>query len=329
MGRNGVERNFREITKVVATLLFMLSSTASLAAPELVDKLLAEVNGEAILLSDIEKKVEKGPLVVVSAYPLEEGADEFDLALQDEVNLRLMLQRAEELGISIEESRLDQEIQRFLDGRNIEETQLSSILAQQGLSMEQYRQDFRQQMLLNQFQGREIYPMIQINDRDLELLYISQVGSTSKNVKVQLRQILIKVSSQDAEAIREQKLELVAKLADELDAGLDFEQAVNLYSEHESSKAAGGLLPALNLNEMAPVFQQPLAELNEGQVSQAIETPFGYYFFKLESRELTKSEEFQKLKPQLEARLRQQEVMRHTVNWIEDQRRRSDIRMLQ
>ena len=221
------------------------------------DRLLAEVNGEAILFSDIEKKVEKGPLVVVSAYPLEGGVDEFDLGLQDEINLRLMLQRAEELGINIDEAKLDQEIQRFLDGRNIDEAQLSSILAQQGLSMDQYRQDFRQQMLLNQFQGREIYPMIQINDRDLELLYISQVGNSSKNVKVILRQILVKVSDQDAPSIRSQKLKLVEKLNSELKSGLDFEEAVKLYSEHASSRDQGGLLPALNLEICPHYFRNP------------------------------------------------------------------------
>ena len=79
---------------------------------------------------------------------------------------------------------------------------------------------------------------------------------------------------------------------------------------------------------MSPLFQKPLSLLVEGQTSEPIETPNGYYIFKLETRQLGKSQDFEKSETTTEARLRQQEVMRHTITWIEDQRRRSDIRVL-
>lgn len=331
MGRNGLKRNHRKVT--TSTLILLIASWFSAASvfanPVLVDRLLAEVNGEAILLSEILEKIEKGPLVAVSPFPVEDEDDQFGMALQDSINFKLIMQRSDELGIAVDDDRLNEEIDRFLVRRELTRSQLVQALAEQGMTYDQYREDFRNQMVLNQFQGREILPAINVTDRDVELFYLSQIGNSSENVRLVLRQLLIQVDQSASESVRKGKVALLGRVQQELSDGMDFEKAVRVYSDHRSSRDNGGLMAPLYLRDMAPVFQEAVANLDEGDVSQPVETPMGYYIFYLERKEFAANEDFMRVKPQVESQLRQEEVIRQTIQWLEDQRRRSDIRIIE
>lgn len=330
MGRTCSQRNNSQnaASNLIWTFLITILFAPMLHAEELVDRLLAEVNGSPVLLSDVKAKVKKGPLVTVSPFPATEADSEFEVALQDVINFKLIQQRAEELEIRIDEERLDEEIERFIARRQITKAQLFEALAQQGMDYEQYRDDFRKQMLLNQFQGREILPFVKITDKDIELLYLNQKGAQSDNVKLTLRQLFVSVPEDAGSAIKEGKEALVQRILRELEGGLEFSKAVKLYSDQSSARESGGLMPALNLRDLRQDMQGVVSQLNEGDYSEPLETSAGYFIFYLEKKEFSGSDEFNQLKPQLEAQLQQQEVMRQTVQWLEDQRRRSEIRII-
>lgn len=334
MGRTCLKRSISQnaTSHVAAALVLLLAAHLSprlLAAEQLIDRLLAEVNGDAILLSEVQAKVEKGPLVAVSAFPAVEGASEFEVALQDAINFELIKQRAEELEIEVSEDRLEEEINRFMTRRKLTRAQLLEALGQQGMTYEQYREDFRNQILLNQFQGREILPSVKITDKDVELLYLNQQGGKTENVKLTLRQLYIALPDGASESIVAGKTALISRIEKELKAGMDFEKAVRLYSDQSSGRETGGLMPPLALSDINADFREAVAGLKEGEFSEAIETSAGYFFLYVEKREFAGSAEYESMKPQLESQLQQQEVLRQTVQWIENQRRRSEIRVIE
>lgn len=328
MGRNGIKRNTGPVVKTALMLLATSFTAPSAIAATLVDRLLVEVNGEAILLSEIQEKVEKGPLIAVSPYPIEDERQQFEMAMHDAINFKLIMQRSEELGIDVDDERLNEEIDRFLARRELSRAQLMEALAQQGMTYEQYREDFRSQMVLNQFQGREILPAVKVTDKDVELYYLNQIGNASENVRLVLRQLLIQVDPSASESIKKGKLALVERIQQELNDGMEFDKAARVYSDHRPSRENGGLMAPLYLKDMAPMFRQAISGLSEGEFTKPVETPMGYFIFYLEKKEFAADEEFKRLKPQLEAQLRQEEVIRQTIQWLEDQRRRSDIRII-
>jgi peptidyl-prolyl cis-trans isomerase SurA len=329
MGRNGIERGLYQIAKgaLISAAMGVVVTSQLAFAETLVDRLLAEVNGEAILLSEVEEKVSKGPLEAVSAFPAGEDASEFEVALQDAINFKLIEQRAEELDITVTDERLEEEINRFLKRRQLSRPELMQALAQQGMTYDQYREDFRRQILLNQFQGREILPSVKITDKDLEIFYLNRTGNAADNLRLVLRQLFIRVESDGAESVQKGKKALVERIQEELKDGMPFAKAARVYSDH-SSREDGGLMNPLYLRDLAPMIRNAVEDLNEGEFTAPVKTPMGYFFFYLESKEFAGSAEFEKLKPQLEGQLRQQEMARQTVRWLEEQRRRSEIRVI-
>ncbi|MCX6130920.1 MAG: SurA N-terminal domain-containing protein, partial [Proteobacteria bacterium] len=125
MGRNGSQYNTNQIiTGTLARtcckgfcLIFL--STPLLAAEQLLDRLAAEVNGHAITASEVQSKVDKGPLIEVSPWPALENDPPAKVALQDLINKKLIMQKAEELDIQVTDEALKEEIQNYVNAKHI------------------------------------------------------------------------------------------------------------------------------------------------------------------------------------------------------------------
>ena len=330
MGRACAQRHSHPWTKAALVITAMLAS-AHLAAADaeiLLDRLVAEVNADAVSYSEVMDKVKNGPLVQVSAFPSKEGDPPFEIAMNDLINFRLIMQKADELEIDVSDEKLDEEVQKFLEKRKLTLDGLRDALKEQGMSMEAYRRDFRDQLVLSQFQGRVIFPAIKITDRDVETYYLKTSGNSKENVRLQLRQLFIGVRADAAEAVKKGKEALAQKVHQEIVNGMTFEQAVKVYSDDEEARSTGGVMAPLFLKDLAPQFQKVIEVLAEGEFTPQIKTPNGYFIFFLEEKSFAGSDDFQKRKHDLEMALRQEEVGRQTIKWIEDQRHRSKIKVI-
>jgi peptidyl-prolyl cis-trans isomerase SurA len=320
-------QKFPNLLKVAVLASGLLMSQFGFSA-ELIDRLVAEVNGAAITLSEAKVKVDKGPLVEVSPYPAKEQDAPMQVAIQDLINKKLIMQKADELEIEVTDAAVGEEIDRFMKGRNLTKEQLNDALAEQGMTYDQYREDFKTQMIMNQFQGREIVPQVKISDRDVQLYYLRNSGSTAENVRLVLRQLQISLPADGVASVKEGKRNLVDKAYQELEGGMPFEQVVKIYSDNDEARKTGGLMSSLYVKDLAPLFQGAVKDLDEGKYSKPIETPVGYFIFYVEKKEFSGSDEYKKQKPQLENALRQEEMGRLMTRWIEGQRKKADIKIL-
>ncbi len=333
MGRNGSEHHTNQVFKsalrrhIVAGGLVLLASSRLAAAEQLVDRLAAEVNGHAITSSEVQSKIDKGPLVEVSPWPAQENDPPAKVAIQDLINKKLIMQKADELDIQVTDEALNEEINSFLKRRSLSKEQLMTALGQQGMTYDQYKDDFRTQMVINTFQGREILPQVKITDRDIQSFYLRNSGTMAQNIRLTLRQLQISVPSDAVETVKAGKKQLVEKVYQEVEGGMPFEKAVKIYSDNESARDTGGLMPQVFLKDLAPLFQNAIRDLEEGRYTRPIETPMGYSIFYVSKREFSGSDEYLKQKPQLENQLRQEEMNKLLGKWLETQRRKSDIKI--
>ena len=300
----------------------------TLAEEILIDRLAAEINDEPITFSEVMEKVQKGPLIQVSPYPATEESSQFDIALNDLINFSLILQKADELGIEVTDENLENEISSFLQKRNLDQNGLLEALKGQGMTYEQYKDDFRNQMVLSQFQGRVILPAIKITEKDLEHFYLKVSGNVAENLRLTLRQIFIAVSPDANETVKKGKEELAQQIYKKLTGGMDFKQAVEVYSNNEASRDQGGLMPPLYLKDLADPFSKAIESLKVNEFSPPIETPTGYYIFYVEKKSLAGSNDFKKKKNEIEMQLRRQEVTKQTIQWLEEQRHKSKIKII-
>lgn len=294
----------------------------------LVDRVAGTVDGRPVLYSDIQQKVLKGPLVVVSDYPADESSPPFDRALQDALNYQIVLEKAKEMDIDVRDEEVDSEIASFLGTRGLSRDGLLEHLKQENMTYEDYRRDFRDQMILRRFQGRVIGPMVKVTDKDVETYYLKKVGTGADLVELVLRQILIAVPQGASEDVSLAKQKLAREVHQKLTGGMVFVDAVKVYSDEVSARDKAGSMAPVRAKDLASVIRVEVENLEPGQFSMPVRTALGYHIFLLEERRFSGGSDFREQKAQLEAELRGQELADQTKRWLIEQRQRSKIEII-
>ncbi len=107
----------------------------------------------------------------------------------------------------------------------------------------------------------------------------------------------------------EQKANAKARIEEvysKLKSGERFEDLVRKYSEDKSSASKGGVLNAFGINDMVPEFEEAaFALLRAGDVSEPIQTPYGYHIIKMIDRSQVKP--FEEVKQELTKKVQRDE----------------------
>jgi len=145
------------------------------------------------------------------------------------------------------------------------------------------------------------------------------------------RHILLKASPAMTQTRATQRL---TQLRQRIEMGESFEDLARRYSE-DASAPQGGDLGWTSPGEMVPAFEQAMQALQPGQLSEVIQTPFGWHLIRVEARRSKDVKDqtrrlqarqllFQKrAEPAFEDWLSQLQGQAYIDNRLEPQRRRS------
>jgi len=123
--------------------------------------------------------------------------------------------------------------------------------------------------------------------------------------QVHARHILIRPASttDDAKAAaRKQAEDLLAKVK----AGGDFAALAKEHSQDPGSASKGGDLETFPRGQMVPEFDQAAFALQAGQVSDVVETPFGFHIIKVEEHHEAGTKPLDAVRPQIADTLRKE-----------------------
>ncbi|MFK7873214.1 MAG: SurA N-terminal domain-containing protein [Oligoflexales bacterium] len=316
--------------------LFWLSLTPTIYAQnwESLDGIAAKVDQQVILHSEIQEKVQRGPLVMISPYPAVSNSSQYEQALQDSINLALVIKESEQLDIGVSDEEVEQKIQTILQKQNLSESTLRELLSREGKTYEDYFSDFRKNMVLQKFQGRVIWPRVKVSDKDVETYFMSKARNNRQQELIQFRQILIRVPSGSSEDIWKKKSDLAKDVHWQLLQHSksnskntdDFIRAVKMHSDASNASKNEGLLPEIGLNGLTPILRDALKDLQEGEiVTQPVKTPQGFFILRLEKRSFGGGQKFQNMREALYTELRQKRIQEQLETWLMQARQKTRI----
>lgn len=265
---------------------------ASGGAPELVDRVVAVVGDTVLLLSDVQAELQNlqasGQALPSDPAALEQIAREI---MEARVNDLILLEAASDAGIEVSDAEVERLVeqdvravrQRF-DGSEIA---LQQALARSGLTLEQYRQQLREQHRNRQV--IESFMATRLRNRALPLVSEEQIREVfetqranlgTRPATLSLRQAIVTPAASDsahAEARREAE-QVLKELAD----GGDFEVLARRFSDDPGTREHGGDLGWFRAGRMVPEFERVAFALRPGQTSGIVKTDFGYHIIRLE-----------------------------------------------
>jgi hypothetical protein len=102
--------------------------------------------------------------------------------------------------------------------------------------------------------------------------------------RVRARHILLQFPEGASEVQVDSVRTLAGQLRDRLVAGEDFEALARTYSADPGTAATGGDLGTFGRNEMVPPFEAAAFSLQEGEISDVVETAFGLHLIRVDER---------------------------------------------
>jgi peptidyl-prolyl cis-trans isomerase SurA len=279
-------------------LRFLLSSLLSCAIfafifannahAKLLDRIIAVVENDVIMESELRQRVS----VLVKQF--ESNPESLppkdvllDQVLQRLIVERLQLQLAEQRGIQIDDLSLDQTMRNLAKRNRMTLEQFRQTLIKQDLDYVAYRDQVRNEMMVDQLRRRTIDESIEISESEVEeLVTKSDKDLLKKEYEFHVAHILIAVPETPKPGQIEKAQHRASLVFDRAKTGHNFAKLAIAASDAQDA-LQGGDLGWRNKAQLPEVFLQQIEQMNAGDVSRIGQSAAGYHIFKvLDRREI-------------------------------------------
>ncbi|WP_116475668.1 peptidylprolyl isomerase SurA [Zobellella maritima] len=268
-------------------------ATLTSQAVELLDKVVAVVNQDVVLESELTKLVDQVKRSAVTAgQPLPDDHKLRKQALDRLIMESLQLQQAELLGLRISDTQLEQAIGNIAKGEGKTLTQFRNDLARQGLSYAQFRTQVRNEILMSELARNQVRRRINVSDQEVKQVVRMLKEQGQSNTRYRVGNILLSLptdpSSEQLRTASAQAEKLIAQLRQ----GADFRQ---LAISHSTGPKAleGGDWGMMTINEMPSLFSEAVKSHDKGDIIGPMRSGAGLHILTIFDLERDDSQKIQ------------------------------------
>jgi peptidyl-prolyl cis-trans isomerase SurA len=250
----------------------------------IIDKVIATVGGEIVLLSEVEEQVS-----YAKSQQKEQLPPDFNcIALQNLLVQKLLVNQAKLDSVEVKdeevENQLTARIERLLKYFNQDQVELEKYYGQSIVDIkDNMRGEMRNQLLSERMRGN-ITEKATITPAEVQEFFrnIPKDSLPYFNSEVEIREIVYKpaISTGEKDKARQRVEELRARL----EKGEKFEDLAKKYSDDPGSGAEGGDLGWQKRGTFVAAFEAMVYRLEKNQLSPVVETEFGFHLIQLLER---------------------------------------------
>ena len=207
-------------------------------------------------------------------------------ALDMLINEKAQLQQAQEQGIKVEDDQVDQAEANVAASNQISRETLHRRLAQEGVSLEAYQKQLRNQLILSRLREREVESRIRISDADIDRYLREQTPGQSEqsppelNIAMILLTVPENASAAEIKAIEDKARELTRRAR----AGEEFAQLAKTFSQALDKGARGGEMGLRSADRYPDLFVDAVRTLAPQGISDPVRSGAGFHILKLLDR---------------------------------------------
>ncbi|MDH6025844.1 peptidylprolyl isomerase SurA [Vibrio splendidus] len=253
--------------------------SVSYAAPVELDSVKVIVNEGVILQSDIDASMK-----TLRANAKKSGQT---LPSQDVLNEQVLekliidtiqTQEAERIGVRIDDARLDQAIEGIAKDNNQTVEQLTTSVAEEGLSYNAFREQVRKEIAASEARNALVRRRINILPAEVDNLADILAQETNATVQYKIGHIQLRFNDDQTK----EELEAQAKeVVEELNSGKDFSTMAYTYSKGPKA-LQGGDWGWMRKEEMPTIFADQIKMQNKGSIIGPFRSGVGFHILKIE-----------------------------------------------
>ncbi len=268
----------------IALALFAAGVCAQPTKPSTVvsvDRVVAIVNDEALTqfeLDDARRMVQQ-QLKQQKVQP--PAADVLDKqVLERLITQRALLQEAKEGGVKIDDSQVERAIQRIAQENKLSAEEFRKALAQENIPYAKYRDDIRNEMIVQRLREREVDSKIQVSDAEVDQYLATLKAQNAGETEYRIAHILVMVPEQASSDQIENRRQRAEEALRSIKSGADFGQVAAAFSD-ATDALQGGNLGWRSGARLPTVFAEAVREQKVGTVSGVMRSAAGFHIVKL------------------------------------------------
>lgn len=315
------------VTAMVLILFFMQLTPLSaketeVAAPEKV----AIVNGKAIDYVDFERDLEVYENHYRSKNP--NLPPDFMKKLRTQVvnemvNQELLYQDSQKKKIKIDKERLEKELDTFHKQFPSKE-QYQAWLKKMRFSEEGFQSQFAQRLAVRDLIEKEIVSKVNIKEEEAKAFYDNNQEKFRQKESVRARHILIKLETSADDKAKANARQTLTEIKKKLLAGEEFAVLAKAHSQGPSN-VRGGDLGYFSKGQMVKPFEAAAFKLAINEVSDIVETRFGYHLIKVLDHKTAQIPSFEEVKDGTMKRLNSEQIQKDLGTYVDKLRKSAKV----
>ncbi|MGL5741326.1 MAG: peptidylprolyl isomerase [Legionella sp.] len=270
--------------KRIAIACVMLASVGVTEAKQVLDKVVAVVNNGVITASELNKQVElTKKQILAQKMQLPEESLLRKQVLQHLIDVNVQLQMAKQHGLTVDDTELNQAIEKIASANHATLTQLREEIIRQGMTWNEYRENIRKEMLLTHLQQKAVGRDAAVTNEQVDQYLKAEGGIVDRTaLTYHIQNIVIPLSEEPTSSQVKKAKEKAELLLTKIKKGDDFSR---LAIENSSGEFAleGGDLGDRHLAELPELFAKEVVNMKTGQVSGPLRAGNGFQLIKLVS----------------------------------------------
>ncbi len=304
------------ILSMTAALALLLPTSLQRTAngSVVVDRVVAVVNDEIITMSDLQRE----EMLRKSDGKLDER-----LLLEDMIDRKLQMAAAKRAGMDVTDKELADAVADIMKRNSLDSSQFEAALRKDGLTLDQYKTELREQMTLSRMFNKYVRSGIAVDEAEARAYYERNLASFSLPEEVRVRQIffpLAENATPDQVAAVKSRAQSVYERAKN---GDDFNRLVRENSSGATSTQDGDL-GFMQREHLMPEIEAAARNLKPGELAGPLLCAGGFHIIRLEEVR-TPVKPFEKVKDEIVNTLYQQKVENTYRSWLQTLRSDSNI----
>jgi len=294
--------------------------------PQELPDVLARVNGEAVNKAEFDRALESlearnGPV------PAQQRDRVLRQVLDQIVSYKLLIQESRARNISTPDAEVDARMKEIL-AQFPSEDAFKKMLASRNLTLEQVRSDLRDDITVQKLIEGAIADKVAVTPEQVMDFYKKNPDQFQQPERVRASHILIMVPKDADTAAKTAARGKAAEILKDVKAGKDFAELARQHSQDPGSAQNGGDLGFFQQGQMVGPFNDAAFSLNPGQVSDLVETEFGFHIIKVAEKQAARTVPLDEVRPQLEQYLERVNRQQQTEAFVNGLRAKGKIDIL-
>ncbi len=313
------------VSKAVLSFFVAVSCFSGISMAGSLDRIIIVVNDEVVTQREFDRvfqPIKRSLEDVFSGAELERRLAEAEDGVREHlINAKLAASLAKRKNLEIDEEELSQRIEVIKRSYYENEQEFLMALQARGTNLTEFKREIREQMLAQKLVEQEVAAHIVVTPGQIREVYEENKEDMIAPEQALVRTIMVSKDRERSDADSMRKMEQIAEMASNTD---DF---ASLAAERSEGPYAmdGGLMGYIARGQTIPAIDNVIFALDEGEISEVVETPIGFHIFLVEEIQEPRQLELAEVSDFLREQIFMGKFQEKLVEYLEEQREKAHI----